>query len=210
MGVAGRFSWSGFLTGVQPRARLTRSYDERDPALLGYILRVRGQVADEVREFTVAVGAKSHEKHRFHAGLVVSGAGFPVEDPLLDVAELERASGIEVLVRGGPPSAAPPWRGEPPPLSVYRDRGFRRLAAQAYTGKCSGCQWGCKMAVEMILDPWHPDRRRYRTETFCFGPLSCPLYRAGPTRKVPGRRGPPWEEEDWVDEAEVSHRGPED
>jgi len=30
--------------------------------------------------------------------------------------------------------------------------------------------------------------------------------REGPTRKVPGRQGMTWEEEDWVDEEAVSHR----
>ena len=38
-----------------------------------------------------------------------------------------------------------------------------------------------------------------RTETVEF-------YKAGPTRKVPGRKGMSWEEEDWVDEDAVSHR----
>ncbi len=32
------------------------------------------------------------------------------------------------------------------------------------------------MPVEMIIDQWNPSRRRYRTETFCYGPLSCRLY----------------------------------
>ena len=66
------------------------------------------------------------------------------------------------------------------------------------------------MAVEMILDPWRPERRKHRTETFCHGPLSCSLYRAGPTRKVPGRKGMSWEEEYWVDEQEVSRRRPDE
>jgi len=30
------------------------------------------------------------------------------------------------------------------------------------------------MAVEMIIDHWNPSKRRYRTETFCYGPRSCP------------------------------------
>jgi len=42
------------------------------------------------------------------------------------------------------------------------------------------------------------------------GPKSCPFYRAGATRKVPGRRGMTWEEEDWVDEDTTSHRGPDE
>jgi len=45
------------------------------------------------------------------------------------------------------------------------------------------------MAVEMIIDHWNPNKRRYRTETFRYGPRACPLYRSGPERKVPGRHG---------------------
>lgn len=45
------------------------------------------------------------------------------------------------------------------------------------------------MKVEMIIDQWTPRQRRHRTETFCYGPLSCPSYAAGPTCKVPGMRG---------------------
>jgi len=55
------------------------------------------------------------------------------------------------------------------------------------------------MPVEMIIDQWNPSRRRYRTETFCYGPRSCPFYKAGPARTVPGRRpGMIHTEEDWV------------
>jgi hypothetical protein len=67
------------------------------------------------------------------------------------------------------------------------------------------------MPVEIVVDHWNPDRKRYRFETFCYdGPRSCGLYRRGPTRKVPGRRGMTYEEEDWVDEEETAHRGPDE
>jgi hypothetical protein len=66
------------------------------------------------------------------------------------------------------------------------------------------------MAVEMIIDQWKPDQKRYRFETFCYGPKSCVFYKAGPIRKVPGRKGMMWEEADWVDEGAVSHRGLDD
>ena len=52
------------------------------------------------------------------------------------------------------------------------------------------------MAVEMIVDQWNPRQKRYRYETFCYGPKSCRLYKSGPTRKVPGRKGMSWDEED--------------
>ena len=66
------------------------------------------------------------------------------------------------------------------------------------------------MPVEIIVDHWNPTRKRYREETFCYGPLSCLLYRPGPTRKVPGRQGMTWEEQDWVDQDAVAHRDADD
>jgi len=66
------------------------------------------------------------------------------------------------------------------------------------------------LPFEIIVDHWDPSRKQYRFETFCYGPKRCSLYRAGPTRKVPGRKGMWWEEEDWVDEDATSHRGPDD
>jgi hypothetical protein len=70
--------------------------------------------------------------------------------------------------------------------------------------------WGCQMAVEMITDHWNPSKRHYRTETLCCGPRCCPLYRSGPARKVPGRHGMSYAEEDWVDDEATSRRGPDD
>ena len=70
--------------------------------------------------------------------------------------------------------------------------------------------WGCRMPVEMIIDQWKPEARRYREETFCYGPLSCPTYRAGAKRSVPGRKGMSWVEDDWVDAEEVAHRAPDE
>ena len=110
----------------------------------------------------------------------------------------------------GPHDAPPPYAGVPPALEVYRERGHRRLAARTYATKCATCLWGCEMAVEMIVDQWNPSKKRYRRESFCYGPKSCQLYKSGPTRKVPGRRGMTWEEEDWVDEDATSHRGPDE
>ena len=43
-----------------------------------------------------------------------------------------------------------------------------------------------------------------------YGPKSCPLYKAGPQRKVPGRRGMVFVEEDWIDEDATSLRGEDD
>jgi hypothetical protein len=66
------------------------------------------------------------------------------------------------------------------------------------------------MSVIVIPDHWNPRRRQYRVETCCYGPKSCAYYAPGPTRKVPGKSGMSWEEEDWVDGDATSHRGPHD
>jgi hypothetical protein len=206
-----KIMWQGVLLSVQPRIRLTRSFDQRSHTYLGYSLKVRGMVGSEAREFRVAVGQGAHANHQFQAGATVSGDALPVPDARLETAEFYKVSKLKV----GPPEAVdetkpPPWRDVPPPLEVYRERGHRRLAEQTFQQKCWSCIWGCRMPVEMIIDQWNPSRRRYRTETFCYGPLSCRLHQAGPARTVPGRRGMTYTEEDSVDDEVTSRRGPEE
>jgi hypothetical protein len=199
------------LIAVQARIRLTRSFDQRSHTYQGYVLRVHGVVGGEERDGLVAVGEAAHAVHQFRAGDRASGEGVPVADPRTEIAEFYKLSKLKVLGRGAPMTGGgPPWVGVPPPLPVYRERGHRRLDARTYESKCTTCIWGCRMAVEMIIDQWNPKQKRYREETFCYGPLSCRFYKAGPTRKVPGRKGMSWEEEDWVDEDAVHHRGRDD
>lgn len=203
-----KLSWQGKLVGIQARIRLLRSFDQRNHAYLGYALRIRGSINDEEREFLVGIGKGAQAKHQFRVGDVVSGESTPVADSVTEAVEFYKTSGLRPLERAEKQeSEPPPWHGVPPELETYRARGHRRLDARIYEGKCLNCLWGCKMAVEMIIDQWNPSNKKYRYETFCYGPKSCALYRAGPTRKVPGRKGMVWEEEDWVDEDATGHRG---
>ena len=208
---AEKIAWSGRLVGVQPRIRLLRSFDERQHIYQGYVLRVDGTCGEKTGEFLIAVGQAAHEKHRFRAGMELSGQSVPVDDPRIEMAGLYKTSGLEVVkdAEGGPP-VGPPFSGVPPDLPTYRARGHRRLDARTYEAKCMACIWGCCMPVEMIVDHWDRSQKKYRFETFCYGPKSCMPYRPGPTRKVPGRKGMSYTEEDWVDEDATSHRGPDD
>lgn len=206
-----KLPWSGVVTSVQPRIGLTRSFDQRHHSYLGYVIRVHGAIGKETREFTVALGKGAHQKHQLRIGDQIQGEGVPVADECAETAELYKVSKLKLGERGSTErGAGPPWHGVPPPLPVYRERGHRRLDAATFDERCTTCVWGCRMAVEMIIDHWNPSKRRYRTETFCYGPLSCPLYRAGPKRKVPGRNGMSYTEEDWVDGEETSHREADD
>ena len=40
------FTWQGTLVGIQPRIRLTRSFDERSHTYLGYALRLDGAIGN--------------------------------------------------------------------------------------------------------------------------------------------------------------------
>lgn len=206
-----KIAWFGQLVAVQPRIRLTRSFDERHHNYQGYNLHINGICGDETGEFIIAVGKRAHEKYQFCAGMKVSGLSVPVDESKLEVAGFYKTSRIKIEKNAeNITSKEPPFPEEPPDLPTYRERSHRRLDAKTYGTKCLTCIWGCKMPVEIIIDHWNPSKKKHRFETFCYGPKSCSLYRSGPTRKVPGRKGMTWEEEDWVDEDATSHRGQDD
>ncbi len=198
----------GSVISIQPRIRLTRSFDERYHNYLGYSLRIDGDMDGEKGEHLIGIGKATQAKYGFRVGDVVSGECSPVQDPRLESVDYYKASKLKILHRNADSdSEGPPWGGVPPELEEYRKRGHKRLAARTYETKCITCIWGCRMPVEIIVDHWKPDIKKYRHETFCYGPKSCKFYKPGPTRKVPGRHGMTFEEEDWVDEQETSHRG---
>jgi len=175
------------------------------------VLRIDGTCGGEAGEFLIAVGEGAHEKHRFQTGMEIQGQSVPVDDPRKEPAAFYKTSGLKVVKSAeGEAPVGPPYLGVPPDLETYRSRGHRRLDARTNDAKCTTCIWGCRMPVEMIIDQWNPSKKQYRFETFCYGPKSCPFYRAGPARKVPGRKGMSYTEEDWVDEDAISHRGPDD
>jgi hypothetical protein len=207
-GEKNKIAWSGKVISIQPRIRLTRSFDQRSHTYLGYNLTIEGIVGGEDRTFTVGIGKGAQAKHQFRAGDIATGSSEMVQDLRSEVVEYYRTSELKMVAnRTEPQDPPPPWQGTPPELEVYRQRGHRRLDPRVFESKCRVCIWGCHMPVEMIIDHWNPSKKKYRYETFCYGPKSCPIYKAGPTRKVPGRKGMVWEEKDWVDEGAVSHRG---
>lgn len=199
--------WSGKIISVQPRIRLTRSFDELSHSYLGYCLLIEGTLGDEHREFSIGVGQVAHEKHQFEVGMVISGESLPVVDERQEPVEYYKTSKLKILSHpDAEVEAPPPWHSVPPDLPTYRARGHRRLAAATYEKRCKSCIWGCRMPVTIIVDHWNPDIKRYRFETFCYGPKSCSFYKPGPNRRVAGRRGMVWEEPDWVDEDATAHR----
>lgn len=203
-----KLSWRGAVCSIQPRIRLLRSFDQAHHSYHGYVIGVDGVLAEDTLQFLVAVGKAAHAKHAFRIGMEISGEGIPIGHSRLETADLYKISKLTTHAPTPPHSPSPPpWHDLAPELPIYRHRRHRRLDPRTYAAKCTTCIWGCRMPVEMIIDQWNPSQKRYRYETFCYGPKSCLLYRAGKNRVVPGRRGMSWVEEDWVDEQATAHRG---
>jgi len=205
-----KLTFEGRIISIQPRIRLTRSFDESSHNYLGYAVIITGTIDGEEKVFSIGIGKAAHKKHQFKAGDVISGEAVLVADKNMEPVEYYKVSKLKKLSEVDVTGEGPPWETIPPELEVYRGRGHRRLAARTYDTKCFTCIWGCRMPVEIIIDHWNPGKKKYRFETFCYGPLSCKFYKPGPNRKVEGRKGMVYVEEDWVDEMAVEHRDPDE
>ena len=186
-----KIAFSGVLRSVQPRIRLTRSFDQRYHGYFGYVLGIEGSVGTASGQaFSVAVGKAAHAKFQFRVGDRLKGMCEEVADAQTETAGYYKARGLQIIERTADrPSSGPPFHDLAPALEEYRAKGHRRLNPEAFGARCSSCVWGCRMPVEMIVDQWDPSNKRYRFETFCYGPDDCAFYKAGPKRVVPGRKG---------------------
>ena len=148
-----KIEWSGRIIAVQPRIRLSRSFDQRYHNYLGYVIHITGNYDSTQGEFMIAVGKGAHEKHQFRVGMKLSGQSVPVNDQRLETAGYYKTSKIIIENKINTPiSKKPPIHGIAPALPIYRERGHRRLDLKTYTTNCTTCIWGCNMPVEIILD----------------------------------------------------------
>jgi hypothetical protein len=98
----------------------------------------------------------------------LNGQSFLVDDPRMEAAMFYKTSSLKVVKDAeGEPPVGPPFLGVPPDLQTYRARGHRRLDARTYETKCTGCMWGCRMPVEMIVDHIHGSDLHRRAISRC-------------------------------------------
>ena len=88
--------WSGRVVSVQPRIRLTRSFDERSHSYLGFCLVIEGIIRDEPREFSVGIGKVTQQKHQLRFGDKISGESLPVADAQKEPVGFYRTSKLTV------------------------------------------------------------------------------------------------------------------
>lgn len=136
--------------------------------------------------FSVAISEKQLMTLRFRIGDRVQGTAWTPQYPEREFADFYRAGSMKTLAHSTLPAQppAPPWMYFPVPLRVYEERGARMLSKSLWQSKCFPCVWANMANVEIQWD-FDRDIKKYRFETFCYGPKSCKLYKMGRARSVP-------------------------
>ena len=83
-----KIPWQGVLISVQPRIRVSRSFDQRNHTSL----RVHGSIGGAAREFLVGVDEGAQAEHRFRVGDTASGVALPVADRLHSAARTSKVA----------------------------------------------------------------------------------------------------------------------
>jgi hypothetical protein len=206
-----RIRWQGRIEAVQCRAWIWRYITHnRTHHHLGFNLFVKGQAEEREGRFIVAVSDRQHAKQQFRIGGVIKGTAWPCVKAKHDISDYYRAGGFKTISRAdeqsNPPT--PPFTSLLPPLAVFERRGARMLDAKLWRKRCFTCMWANKSAVEIEYN--FGKVKRYRKETFCYGPRSCPRYDMGPPRPVQYFNMSPAIDNGWLDDLCTEQRGDED
>jgi hypothetical protein len=176
-----RIRWQGQIESVQCRAWIWRyKMDNRTHHHLGFNLWVKGEVDGQEDRFIVAVSDTQHTKMQFRIGDVVKGTAWPCIKAKHDIADYYRAGRFKVLSRA---DIRPDHIGPPFTGLLPPIDTFRKRVGKV---------------------------KRYRKETFCYGPKSCPLYDMGPPRPVQYFDEGSSMDEGWMDDLCTELRGEDD
>ena len=206
-----RIEWEGQIESVQCRAWVWRyKTDNRTHHNLGFNLFVKGEADGRKGRFIVAVSDTQHAKQQFRIGDVFKGTAWPCSKARHDIADYHRAGGFKALSRADEQDdpSGPPFTDLLPRIEVFERRGARMLDAKLWRKPCFACMWANKSAVE--IEYKFDKVKRYRKETFCYGPRSCPFYDMGPPREVQYFDSFPSIDDGWLDDLCTEQRGDED
>ena len=94
-----KYIFTGKIISIQPRNRLTRSFDEASHTYLGYAITLDGELDNTNTTFSIGVGKAAHAKHQFKVNDVISGECVPVPDPDTEPTEYYKVSKLKVITR---------------------------------------------------------------------------------------------------------------
>jgi hypothetical protein len=182
-----KVNWQGKIVSIQPRTRVWRylTYN-RTHYHLGYNFFIEGQSSNCKKQFTVAISEKQQIKGLFRIGDVLEGTAWTKKYEEREFADYYRAGSLKPLDRADDNIIVmpPPWVMMPPSMKIYEERGARILSKSQWESKCFKCVWANMANVEIQWD-FDRDIKKYRFETFCYGPKSCKYYKMGRPRSVP-------------------------
>jgi hypothetical protein len=181
-----KVNWQGEIVSIQPRTRVWRYLtDNRTHYHLGYNLFVEGCSSEGEKQYTVAISEKQQLKMLFRIGDVIEGTAWTKQYAEREFADYYRSGSFKILNRSvdSLEILAPPWIMLPPTMQTYQERGARLLSKRLWETKCFKCIWANMANIEIQWD-FDKDIKKYRFETFCYGPRSCKLYKMGRARSV--------------------------
>lgn len=185
-----KVNWQGKIVSIQPRTRVWRYLtDNRTHYHLGYNFFIEGHSSDSKKQFTVAISEKQQIKGLFRIGDVLEGTAWTKRYEEREFADYYKAGSLKLLDRTNEKYEAipPPWVMMPPSIQTYEERGTRILSKSLWETKCFKCVWANMANVEIQWD-FDRDIKKYRFETFCYGPKSCKYYKMGRPRSVPYKK----------------------
>lgn len=207
--VQNKIKFTGIIRSVQPRSNVWRyRLDNRTHSLTGYNIFLHGEAEDQEGDidFVVAISEKQQMKSHFHIGDKISGTAWTKRYPHLEYADYYRAGTLKKISAAGQKviSMPPPYTDECPAISLYHWRGCRMLDKRRWSGKCLPCKWAAMANVTIEYD-WG-NSQRFRFESFCYGPKSCPFYSMGKPRAVPDKKLGSLYDEGWLDDICTENR----
>lgn len=205
-----KIQWQGTIISIQPRTNVWRyRLDNRTHYHRGYNLFLDGEAKGNKAQFSIAISEKQQQKLAFRIGDEAKGTAWTKMYDVSDYADYYRAGGLKKSKKAQQTEIiSPPYLIEPPDLGTYERRGARMLSAARYKGKCFQCAWATMSAVEIEYN-WGVSKK-YRFESFCYGPKSCPLYKMGKPRAVPYKDCGSSYDEGWLDDICTEGRGWDD
>ena len=206
-----KVKWSGIILSVQPRTTVWRYVlDNRTHYHIGYNLFLDGEVNGLGRNFAIAISEKQQQVNEFRIDDEVKGTAWTKMYDVSDYADFYRAGGLKIIKRAEANQVPfpPPYRIPVPDLAVYKWRGARMLSVSCWKGKCFQCAWANMAAVEIEYN-WGISKK-YRFESFCYGPKSCKLYKMGRPRGVPYKNRGTFYDEGWRNDIITENRGMDD
>ncbi len=95
-----KHNFTGKVISIQPRIRLSRSFDEASYTYLVYAITLGGGINDQNTTFSIGISKAAHAKHQYKMNGVISGACMPVPNPEFEPTQYYKVSKLKLITGG--------------------------------------------------------------------------------------------------------------